>query len=345
MFANLIFEPVSGFVQDKIGQVQIFWFGNFFWGLSFLTYYFGETYWHFVFAEILGALGMAAVVGSLEAFLENKLGLTDAKKTRTQGRSLERFFQMIPATLGSFIAARYGLGMPFIISSIFCFIFLIISVFILKPLISIPNRRHKHEDVKVRLNLIDVSKFVFSQKQLIVICVILFTSKFVFQAYNMTWTRIFATEISEKYIGGLWIGVSLAMILGFKIASKLPNTITIILISLAGIGISMFFGSIASSIIVTLILFYVHELIRAIFTESIESYSATFFPNNIRSSAKSVLQTVSMLGAMIGLPVTGWLGDKLGLKETWTIVSAFLMLFTVASMIFILLYKRKHSKS
>ena len=145
MFWAFVLEIPTGVIADRFGRKISVVLGCFITFLSFLLYGTIPNFSAFLLAEFFAAAGLALMSGASEALLYDSLR-EEKKETKFKnifGRSfsLGQVSAIIAAPLGGFIASRFGLNIPMLITA---FPSLIAALVLLTT-----NERHTRERKKL----------------------------------------------------------------------------------------------------------------------------------------------------------------------------------------------------
>lgn len=346
MTTIFLFDPFTGSLGDNIGQKKIYILGLFFWGSGMLVYFFSGQFLLFILAEFVGAIGYSLMSDALESWLRNHLGEDATHSVKTRTSSMRRIVSVVPAFIGSIVASKFGLRVPWILSAVTAFVGLAVSVLLLrnseakKPQpqkVSKPWKvrrlRRLGKSVSESINL--AVKLLSGSKELRFIVVLTFVTSFSFQAFNMFWSPIISEMIGDRWWSGMflglfWIGIALSLALGsYIVRNRRGIGKKDLFFAILVIGGSMLIGSLYNGIWMMIPAFLVHEFGRSALDELGYTYRNRYIPDDIRTSANSLFGSVRMLAAALGLFLSGLLTNMIQPVQVWIICSVILLILAL----------------
>ena len=166
MFWIFILEIPTGAVADYIGRKQSLFIGSLFGVVAMLVYGSIPNFQIFLLAEFLFAVCAAFTSGANEALLYDALkeeGKEDqSKNIFGKAHTFHLLALLIAAPMGSFVASKFGLNFPIILSSIPALVAAIIVITIREP-----KYKTKISESKRYLNIVkDGLKTLINNKEL-----------------------------------------------------------------------------------------------------------------------------------------------------------------------------------
>lgn len=147
MAANFFLEIPTGAIADTWGRKRSTQLGILFLGLSFLTYYFAQSFWFYVLAEIIGAIGSTCISGALEAWYVDGRKVFGEYEHMDKTFASEQQWKQVAVVIGSVLGAQVGqinLNYPWLMAAITSGI-----VFILVSIIMHKDERPQTAQVKI----------------------------------------------------------------------------------------------------------------------------------------------------------------------------------------------------
>ncbi len=352
MTTIFLFDPITGWLGDVIGQRKIYLAGVGTMSISMLAYFFGTSFAGFALAEFIGAIGKALMSNALETWMINEMGNDLAHGIRVRANYRRRIVGIFPAIIGGTIGHSFGLEWPWILSAAFSFVLFWIGVVVLGQFEE--SRVAGHSCPKSSKLTLGLSwKSIRASKPLCLVAIILSVITFAYQPFNMFWTPIveqflksaelnisipalpFVEEgISGAFISVTWVGAMLLISYGASLVKDRSG------IGLKGMAWIIFSVSVAigvSSLIVSLIEigplsgllimsfgFLAHEIGRGALYEVMYTYRNRFIPDVSRTSINSMMDAVGTLAAAFGLVMSGLMTEVIPLLSVW-IVSALIL--------------------
>lgn len=326
MLANFILEIPTGAIADLFGRKKSVMLGCLGLSLSFLVYYFSDSFWLFVLAEVIGALGITCISGALEAWVVDSL-----KHEKYEG-SLEKVFRLSEIRgLGVIIACLIGSqaseidsALPWLMSSIACFL---LSLFVL---FNFKEHYFKAEKVSwslapIKNTMRDGINFGFRSKSIFWVIIFSAIVSLSMQPINMYWPLVLTDDFSftKTYLGWVFSGITLSAYLGgqfswlwqkvFKSEAKAivwSQAITSGGVILAALS----FG--ASSF---MMFFLLHEFGRGLIQPLSRAYLNYRIESDKRATVLSFAAMISTFGSACGLLLSG------GVAEAWSVRSAWIL--------------------
>lgn len=334
MIANFLFEIPTGAIADFFGKKRSVIAGLWVYAISFLIYFLADHFWQFLLAEIIGAIAFACISGALEALI------VDALRANHYPGNLEKIFKraeirgigiVIGATIGGFVG-QVNLAWPWLLTSIAFVIFAFSAYFFL------PNDyRRRTSQVKFSwqpLKIIAQESIAYGLKNRRFMFMVIFSAilAFVFQPLNMYWPLVlkqnFSLEI--KYLGLVFSAITILMYLGAQfsefwqarfICPKKAMFWSQIITAIGIVG-----ASLMTSLPTFLSLFLLHEFGRGLFKPLMRAYINNNIASQNRSTVLSFESMIVKAGSGLGLIVSGFLADSLGILTTWLISGVILII-------------------
>lgn len=233
----VLFEVPTGVIADKIGRKYSIIAGAFFMGVSMLILAYAHSFFILAISEIVFALGMALRSGADTALLYDTLIVLDReedyRKLEGKTRAIIYYTQAVGSIVASFLFV-WNEKLPALLSAVFMFITMGISLFFVEPSISKNNK--ENEEVSYNKHMIESAKFVWNHKK--IMTVIVFSAIFYifyrggffyFQPYMQ------AVNINVKYFGVIFFVFNIVAAFASKrvdvFINKTKNNTLIILLS------------------------------------------------------------------------------------------------------------------
>jgi MFS family permease len=345
MAAVFLLEVPTGAFADFYGRVRSTVIGSLLLMLSFAAYFFSDHFWQFISAELIGALGHSLISGATRSWFVDWLNHLDigakSKKIFEHQTSLSQLGIVIGAWVGSQLGS-YDLSWPWLASG---FSFLLVAIFVSFW----PENHGQKKNEKICLApIIRIAKegLRFSLKRKDILYISLFSALLAFsiQGVNMYWS-IFFTEkgLTISRLGPMFMGVSLAMIVGANLGKLIPKKyeakrffliLPQLITGIAIIGLSF---SLKNPFLISL--FLIHEAGRGFF-KPLKDYQINLAaPEKIRATVNSFSSMLEKLGAFLGLLFSGWLAQTLSIGTSWLASGVIL---SVGTLLFFLFRKKRH---
>lgn len=334
MISGLLLEIPTGAFADTLGRKFSFVLACALIALSALVYFFSNSFWYFILAELIAALGMAFHSGAWEAWAVDSLnhhgnGHSDLYNIFKKGGRYRQAGTIFGSLFGGYIG-NIDLAWPWLATAISMAILTVYSFFFLKE-----EYFKKQED---RINWWTAFKDVIRQslkygvKKKQVFWLIALSSLMLIglMSLNMYWNIFFQEEfqIRPGQLGWIFVAISLSALAGNELSYRLVKKAKGEWIALLISNIIIALGLIAAGIFnpFWLILFFVlsHETGRGSFETLSQGYLHHRLPQQQRATISSFKSMVNGIGSFIGLLVMGYVAKNYSIPFAW-ILSGFLI--------------------
>jgi len=335
MLANFLLEIPTGAYADTFGRRKSVALGCLIMCASFLMYFFSDSFWFFMGAEVIGALGMTLISGALEAWMVDALkfhGYTDKLEPIYQK---EGFFRLVGLMVGSFVGSWFGnidLAWPWIFSAIGM---MSLGLYVLCKLREDYFRPQPFAWSLKPIQKIAGESIQYGWKHKGIMYIIAFSSILLlsFQSFNMQWPIIFTDYgLSINQLGWLFNGIALATYLGNLLATRIGRAVgnekRTLIISQVITAVGMILTAVLSGFNSVLIWFLVHEVGRGTFRPLKQAYLNRRIDSDKRATVLSFDAMINQLGCALGLILSGWLADAWSIKTAW-LVSAIIVAVSI----------------
>lgn len=337
MIAVFFFEIPTGAIADFFGRKISVVTGLFVYSFSFLIYFYSNSFWYFVLAEIIGAGAGACISGSFDALI------VDSLKYHGHSGSFEKIFsrgelRVIGVALGSFLGGLIGsvdLSYPWLASAIGFFLLAFFVIYFFKEEYFVkPDRK----DINFRAiikNAKESLRYGFKNRDLMFMVLFLGFLALVFQSLNMYWPFILKDNFSVKNsnMGMVFALIAISSYFGSRFASifskKIKNKKSAIILSQVITLIGIFAACLFLRLPVFLIFFILHEFGRGILEPLSKAYINEKIDNKNRATVLSLNSMVLGLGAGIGLFISGLIAKNFGELNSWKVSAIILAVIII----------------
>ena len=340
-FATLfICEIPTGAFADLFGRKMSFVIACIMLSIGGFIYAFSKSFWGFVGAEAISAIGATFASGAFKAWLVDKLKHHGYSKSLSRVFSKAQLFgqlsSIVSALIGAYIA-DINIVLPWIFLAVLMLITGLVALFWLKEEYFIRQRFSIKLGAQAMKNTVKQSiEFGINNKAVRFLLVIGLIQIFAVQAPNMQWQPYFIQYLIEKkLLGYLWVGMMLGILVGSLIANKFlalikdeKKALTICQLA-TGIGIA----------IITLLpfqlgifVFIMHEIPRGMYTPLKDKFLQDNIPSHARATISSFEAVAPHLGGMIGLFASGIIANKFGISTAWVTSGLLMVILTLAVM-------------
>lgn len=340
MLFIILAEMPTGSFADRFGRHRSITLSCFLLSLSFLIYYFSKSFWFFVLAEVVGAIGHTFVSGAAEAWL------VDSLKARQEFHLKEKVFreEAVSKTVGMILGCVFGswlgainLSLPWLATSFFMFSSGLFALFFIKE-----NYNHEVERTKAFIfsdKMKEIWFYGFKNKKLLYLMSFSMIFALAIQALNMQWTIFFkdSYHFSSSYLGYLFVLISIFLALGSKFSAwlkkRISNEYKLLILPQLFTATAIIIISQVSGVFMVATFFLLHEFGRGVFTPIKQDYINNLIASERRATLLSLESMFVKLGAFVGLLISGFLADGLGIINTWFISGLILFLGIIVFMI------------
>lgn len=342
MLFIILAEMPTGDFADRFGRHRSISISCFLLMFSFLIYYFSQSFWVFILAEVIGAIGHTFVSGAAEAWVVDSLKARGEDHLKEQVFRQEQFSKTIGVTIGCFLGAWLGeinLSLPWLATSFFMFIAGLFSLLFIKENYIREKEEIKSDKFKQFKN---AWRCGVKNKELLYVMSFGALIALSIQGLNMQWTLLFKDYygLSSVHLGYLFILISLAIAVGGRFSKRIKKVFKderlLIVLPQAFTAIAIIISSKVSGLIFVGGAFLLHEFGRGIFSPVKQNYINDRIESKTRATLLSLESMFSKLGAFIGLMLSGFLANNFGINTTWFFSG--LILF-IGVIIFFIIYK------
>jgi predicted MFS family arabinose efflux permease len=332
MLFIVLAEMPTGSFADRFGRHHSITLSCFLLMISFLIYYFSNSFLLFILAEIIGAIGHTFVSGAAEAWLVDSLKTRDEFHLKAEVFRQELTSKSIGVMAGCVFGSWLGdidLSLPWLATAFFMFVAGLFSFIFIKE----NYKTETKEKTKSSLNkeVIEACRSLKNKELLYVMSFGAIIACSV-QAMNMQWPLVFKDSFSftSSYLGYLFVFISMAVALGGRLSKKtkslFKNEKLLLIIPQLVTAIAIIITSRSSGLFMVTGAFLLHEVGRGMFTPVKQDYINNRIESKNRATVLSLESMFTKLGAFIGLIVSGFLANGLGISSTWLFSGIFLFI-------------------
>lgn len=333
-------EIPTGAFADVFGRKPSFVAACLVLAVSFFVYAGSSTFWGFVLAESIGAVGKSFSNGAFQAWMVDRLkhqeGKTDLGNVFDWKYRIDRMAAIFGGFTGA-ILANYSDTFPWIAGGVSMIIVGFLALILMKEEYFVKKKCSASINLKDSLQKVRRGiYFARTDKMAKLILVVGILSTFATQAPNMQWQPLFMTGAkSQTGLGLFSSGINLFLLLGVfmtgflqKIAKSKKNAIIISQLVI-GLGIVLS-GLLSPWFWVAMTSFYIHEIGRgAALSINDTCLNEAITSKEERATINSCSHMVQHLGALAGLFLSGYLALKWGYSQTWIITGLVLVIGTL----------------
>ncbi|KKU90971.1 MAG: Major facilitator superfamily [Microgenomates group bacterium GW2011_GWA1_48_10] len=326
MFWAFVLEIPTGVIADRFGRKISVVLGCFITFLSFLLYGTIPNFSAFLLAEFFAAAGLALMSGASEALLYDSLR-EEKKETKFKnifGRSfsLGQVSAIIAAPLGGFIASRFGLNIPMLITAFPSLIAALVLLTTKEPLMKDTQEKEKNY---LNITKRGISTFIHNKllRTLAINGILVYTG-----AYFLIW--LYQPQLKNLGIAIIYFGFVRALFAlsgmifshNLQLTEKLFKSgnnffrITTFITILSLVLIAVF----PSLITIVLAIILIGGLGQARFT-ALNSYMNDQIPSEQRATTLSSISMLNRILLIVLNPAVGFMADH-SLRGAFIFVAA-----------------------
>ncbi len=320
--AVIFFEVPTGAIADKISRHLSLVCSGFFCASGLLIYIIFQSFYVFIFAEILFGIGMTFSSGADSAILYESLVKLERKKEYQKIEGQAAFNVFMGHAIGSVISSltySYNKFLPFWIS----IVNLVIAIF-LSFGFSDPER--KKSEHKYLIHVLKSINVVFKTPRIFWTVMFAALMGFAFRASFWLYQPYFKhVDIDVKLFGFIFLYFNLVAAFSSKyLVRKFYDTRPRkILISL---GIIISLSYLLPVLIITpaaILILGLQQIVRGLYSPTLRFYINHHIKDKFRATVISLVSLAASLGFAILAPFIGISLDKLGTIPTYTWVGMF----------------------
>lgn len=314
----------AGVLADICGRHVLFALGGFAHVIAFLGFTFSTIFWHFVFCEIIWAIGAALQSGTLEAWVAEALkknGSESLEKTFYIASFVGQILFMIGGILGIKLA-DFNINMPWYFGAAFLGLAALLALIMLRnDTFTKVSQTHGKGMLQ---NLYEGIKYCLTSRRLIWLVSVYAFIIVAYQTPNTQWQPLFQKYFNKpiNILPWIWILITMSIaignILGMKIFKKCSINFKII-IGIISISLPLLLTCVVSNVIGFAALFGIHEIGRGLFSPSFNTVFNKQIDTQFRSTMLSTLDSLAICCASLGSLASGWIAKEVGLSVGWTI--------------------------
>ncbi len=325
MVVGFLLDPGTGRIADKVGQRKVYLWGQLAWGLGMAVYGFGNSFWAFLAAECVGAVGHALMSEALESWLRNTVSEDVCHQTISFSKGFAYLAAIPTAILGGVVGSKFGLEWPWRMSFLSSMVCLAISWSLLRKF---PKERLEQTTEENSFSVLSVIKLMWKTPPLRFTALVAFGFSAAVQPFNMFWTAVLKQSSGNAWwLGFVWIGIATATFAGSFLAARIKEKG----IALASFltGVPMLIPYLFPKTTTILAGFFSHEVGRGAIVPELFTYSNRFIENQFRSTANSFRSSAWGMGAAFGLALSGVLTFWFSPLQIWGISATALIFLSI----------------
>lgn len=325
-------EMPTGSFADRFGRHRSLALSCFLLSISFVIYYLSQSFYLFILAEVVGAIGQTFASGAAEAWL------VDSLKARNEYHLKEKVFrqELTSKSIGVIIGCLSGsflggidLSLPWLAAALFMFITGLLALIFIKENYAAELTASRQTSC-LSNQIKEAWHYGIKNKELMYIMSFGAIMAFSVQALNMQWPLIFKDNygFNSLQLGFIFVGISITSAGGGKFSKFLKqwlkNEKTTIVLPQLITAVAIIFCAKSGSLALFTGTFMLHEFGRGIFSPLKQSYVNNRLPSEQRATLLSLESMLVKFGALIGLIISGLLAQNFSIRWTWLFSGLFL---------------------
>lgn len=326
-------EIPTGAFADIFGRRRAFITACVLRGLGSLIYGLSQTFWGFVLAEVIAAIGFTFMSGALKAWFVDSIIHRGHESPTAKVFGRVKFYSqmvgMLSCVIGSYLAV-WSMKLPWFVGALTEFVVAVLAYLTMR------EEYFVHKEFSFKKGFLAFKSIVASSlhygatdKAVRFILLATFIQIFAVQPFNMYWQPFFGSHGVEKVNFG-WIFFSMigCLAIGSLIAAKAHaegKEKSFIVRSQVFVGVLVLMAVVSSNLWVTLFLFLVHELGRGFWEPMKDAYLHKRIPSHERATIDSFCSISPHIGGAFGLVFSGAVAQSGGIPLAWT-VSALILI-------------------
>jgi len=334
-----ICEIPTGAFADVFGRKLSYVISCALFSIGMVMYGLADSFWGFVLAEIIAAVGATFASGAFKAWLIDRLRHQGFKgsmgKIFAQEQQVNGVMGITAPILGAFLADR-SLSLPWFVGGAFMAIASVLAMIYMREEDEFVRQKFSFsKGVKSMGETIKVSAHYGANNHAVRFILVASVAQFfAVQAANMQWQPFFGQFLPNKTsFGFLFAGMAIAMMIGSAIAPrflrKIKDEKKAISLTQAGIGAGICLTVAFHKLAPALTIFLVHEIARGMFVPLKDVYLNDNIPSKERATLISFDSISHHIGGMIGLLVSGVLAQYMSLPTAWVVSGLVLVITTL----------------
>ncbi len=340
MISVFLLEVPTGIIADLYGRKISTIVGWVFRALSFFVYYLANSFYIFLLAEVIGAIGQACVSGAFSSWLRSKISYEEYLSILSKTEVIIRILGMILNVSAGYLVLYLGYKELFLAGGI-----LLVGASILGLILMKDEKKVKRDEVDLRgaeklIFLFKVTKAsIFKYKILSQLLFIEFIIGMGLESIKIFWIIKFVEMFGSETISGyMTSGISVTIIIGAWIARKIAKDKNSVVRKLVAITVLMALcitiSAITNNFLLGVSFFFIYQIFNSIRKIIQEVFIQEYIDEEVRASMSSLKSMIKTIGSVIGLVGAGFIVDITSIRTAW-IISSMIILISSMSYLFI----------
>lgn len=323
-----LLEIPTGAFADTYGRKKSLIVSASIFSLGMLVYSFSTSFYGFITAEIISGIGYTFLSGAKNAWFIDELHVAGHAGSTKVHQAKAGQWRLLASVLTTFIGSYiYAINpsFPFVCTAIM-FAITGVVVILIPETTYVRVESHTKEKIttmwKTALRSVSYTRtHKHAQFFIVVGCV----QAFAYMALNMQWQQLLTYDFESIGKGVVANSIKAALFFGgWLVAHRLLKKVAdnhIVIVALTGAGLTIFITAFAAhnAVYFALFAFLLHEMCRAIIGPAVSSYIHEHIPSSDRATIESASSVYTHLAGAIGLLLSGYLAETIGIPLTWAI--------------------------
>lgn len=317
----LLFELPTGAIADVFGRKISFVLSCLIWALAKVVYFFADSLWLFITAEIIAAIGQTCASGAFEAWLVDSLryhgyqGKTSA--IFAQGIKTKQLATVLGALIGTW-ASKNNIALPWLMGAITFFVTAVAAMAFMREEYFVKKSfSFKSGWLEIVGTIQDSKNWGLNNEHIRFVLASSALLTFITQGPNMQWQPFFqGLGANRLSFGWIFATISLSLMAGShyapKVLAKIGDEKRSSVVALTSIGFFVALTAMAGGqFLWALPPFLAHEFCRGLFSPIKSQYLNDHARAAERATINSLESLTSHLAGAIGLIISGILAQAL----------------------------------
>ncbi|TSC60380.1 MAG: mfs-type transporter yxam [Parcubacteria group bacterium LiPW_15] len=328
-------EIPTGAFADVFGRKASYVISCVLFSAGMFLYAITDTFWGFVLAEVISAVGATFASGAFQAWVIDRLKQQGCDEgvniVFTRDQQLFSAVSIFSSVIGAYAASVHP-SLPWIVGGSTSFLAGILAVFYMKEDGFVRKTFSVAKNVRAMAETVSASVRYARGNRVVRFVLLTGFAQFVaVQAPNMQWQIFFGNLLpSNTYLGFIFAGISIATILGATASPWFIRKIgcaekSLNLVQIA-IGAGIFATALCGSFWPAIAFFMFHEFARGFFSPVKNLHLNNNIPSAERATLISLDSISHHVGGMIGLVASGYVAKHISIGFAWQASGAILVI-------------------
>jgi MFS family permease len=333
MLSNLLLEVPTGAIADTWGRKRSTQIGLLFFAASYSVYFFADTFWLYILAEVIAAFGASCISGALEAWY------VDGQKAFSEAEHFDQVFakefklKQLAIITGVVIGSKIGtvnIAYPWLLGTATALSALLaVTIIVKEERIAQVGKRISFSLAPMIKTMRDSIRYSLKNREIIRLQTLGFVFGASVMALNMQWPVVFQSYgYDVGSLGWLFAAVALMLALGGHIAPyfkrRYSQEVRALIFSQGLTVLGIIVAGLLIGPMVTLSFFLLQQIGRGMMRPIYQDLLNKSIEHDNRATVLSFASMVSSAGNVFGLIVSGLIAKYAGIGPAWISSGIFL---------------------